>query len=97
MPTPNPVSHADHRRLAALAQTLAERRSASNSYVNVKVSAQGAIQPEVNVTPDTTQEDIDRMTALAISSVTAIMAESPEQPPKAEKAKTVHIHTKAAK
>ena len=73
MPTPNQVSHADHRRLAALAQTLADRRSGSNSYVNVKVSAQGVPQPDVNVTPDTTEEDLDRMTDLAIKAVSRIM------------------------
>ena len=78
----NGVSHADHRRLAALAQTLADRRSASASYVNVKVSAQGVLQPDVNVTPDTTEDDLDRMTQLAIRSVAAIMEASPPKPDK---------------
>ena len=74
MTTPNVhPSAADHRRLAALAQTLADRRSASSSYVNVKVSAQGVPQPDVNVTPDTTEDDLDRMTDLAIKAVSRIM------------------------
>ena len=62
--------------VSELAKTLAERRSAATAYVNVKVSAQGAMQPDVNVTPDTTEADIDRMTELAMRSVAAIMAES---------------------
>lgn len=62
--------------VSELAKTLAERRSAATAYVNVKVSAQGALQPDVNVTPDTTQDDIDRMTKLALSSVASIMAQS---------------------
>ena len=62
--------------VSELAKTLAERRSAATAYVNVKVSAQGAMQPDVNVTPDTTEADIDRMTGLAMRSVAAIMAES---------------------
>ena len=60
-------------RLHDLARTLAERRSAVSSYVLVKVSAQGALQPEVNITPDTTQEDAQRMTRIAIEQVQAIM------------------------
>lgn len=59
--------------VSELAKTLAERRSAATAYVNVKVSAQGAMQPDVNVTPDTTQADIDRMTDLALRSVSKIM------------------------
>ena len=70
--------------VSELAKTLAERRSAATAYVNVKVSAQGAMQPDVNVTPDTTEADIDRMTALAIRSVAAIMAESQEPDRKAQ-------------
>lgn len=62
--------------VSELARTLAERRSAATAYVNVKVSAQGALQPDVNVTPDTTEADIDRMTELALKSVAAIMAQS---------------------
>lgn len=62
--------------VSELAKTLAERRSAATAYVNVKVSAQGALQPDVNVTPDTTENDIDRMTTLALKSVAQIMAQS---------------------
>ena len=62
--------------VSELAKTLAERRSAATAYVNVKVSAQGALQPDVNVTPDTSEGDIDRMTELALKSVAAIMAQS---------------------
>lgn len=62
--------------VSELARTLAERRSAATAYVNVKVSAQGALQPDVNVTPDTTEADIDRMTELALRSVAAIMKQS---------------------
>ena len=62
--------------VSELAKTLAERRSAATAYVNIKVSAQGALQPDVNVTPDTTNTDIERMTKLALSSVAAIMAQS---------------------
>ena len=60
--------------MGELATILAERRSAATAYVNVKVSAQGALQPDVNVTPDTTETDIDEMTRLALRSVAAIMA-----------------------
>lgn len=59
--------------VSELAKTLAERRSGTTSYVLVKVSAQGALQPEVNITPDTLPEDADRMTAIAIKQVQAIM------------------------
>ena len=62
--------------VSELAKTLAERRSAATAYVNIKVSAQGALQPDVNVTPDTTQADIDRMTKLALGSVETIMKAS---------------------
>lgn len=61
-------------RMGELALALAERRSASTAYVNTKVSAQGALQPEVNVTPDTTREDIERMVDLNLFAVTSIMA-----------------------
>ena len=69
-------SQADHRRLATLAQTLAERRSASSASVTIKVAANGTPQPEVVVTPDTTEDDLDRMTALAIKSVARIVKET---------------------
>ena len=59
--------------VSELARTLAERRSAATAYVNVKVSAQGALQPEVNITPDTSEADADRMAAIAIKQVQAIM------------------------
>ena len=61
--------------VSELARTLAERRSAATAYVNVKVSAQGALQPDVNVTPDTTQDDMDRMVKIAQSAVTTLMAD----------------------
>lgn len=79
-----------------MAQTLAERRSASNSYVNVKVSAQGVPQPDVNITPDTTQEDVDRMTDLAIYSVARIMAATAPEPKPEKKTTVVHVRPKAA-
>lgn len=62
--------------ISGLATILAERRSAATACVNIKVSAQGAMQPDVNVTPDTTEVDIDRMTRLALRSVKEIMAAS---------------------
>lgn len=62
--------------VSELARTLAERRSAATAYVNIKVSAQGALQPDVNVTPDTTAEDAERMTTIALAQVVRIMAES---------------------
>ena len=77
MSDPKPSSASPRRiTVSDLAKTLAERRSAATAYVNIKVSAQGALQPDVNVTPDTTQDDIDRMTQLALSSVATIMAQS---------------------
>lgn len=60
--------------VSELARTLAERRSAATAYVNVKVSAQGALQPDVNVTPDTSQEDMHRMVTLALDAVRTLMA-----------------------
>lgn len=74
-------SQADHRRLATLAQTLAtlaqtlaERRSASSASVTAKVASNGTWHGEASTTADTTEEDIDRMTRLAIRSVAEIAA-----------------------
>lgn len=66
--------------VSELARTLAERRSAATAYVNVKVSAQGALQPDVNITPDTSAEDMRRMVALAMEAVAAIMADAAPKP-----------------
>jgi hypothetical protein len=62
--------------VSELARTLAERRSAATAYINVKVSAQGALQPDVNVTPDTSEDDMQRMVRLAKWAVNEIMAEA---------------------
>jgi len=62
--------------VSELARTLAERRSAATAYVNVKVSAQGALQPDVNVTPDTSRDDVTRMVELAKWAVLELMADA---------------------
>lgn len=71
---PSAPSH--RTSVSELAKLLAERRSAASASVTVKVAANGTPQPEVVVTPDTTEADIDRMTALAIRSVTRIVKET---------------------
>jgi len=77
---PNEHHRTPTQHIAELAHTLAERRSAGGTYVNIKVSAQGSLQPDVNVTPDTDEEELRRMTAMALDSVAEIMAHSTAKP-----------------
>jgi hypothetical protein len=74
--------------VSRLAEMLAERRSAASASVNIKGSAQGVAQPDVTVTPDTTREDVKRMTELALWSFEQIMTATakpePEPEPKPE-------------
>ena len=72
----NDPQKAKRTTVSELAKTLAEKRSAASASVTVKVSAQGALQPEVVVTPDTTRDDIERMTELARWSVAEIMKDA---------------------
>lgn len=60
--------------VSELAKILAERRSAASAYVNLKGSAAGMAQPDVNITPDTTEEDVDRMTRLALRAFSELMS-----------------------
>lgn len=88
--TEEPKRMTPTERLHDLAHTLAERRSAATSYVNIKVSAQGALQPDVNITPDTQEEDADRMTAIALKQVNAIMQAAGNGKPPTETKGTKH-------
>ena len=62
--------------VSRLAEIMAERRSAANAYVNIKGSAQGVAQPDVNITPDTTEADVDRMTEYALKAFARIIDET---------------------
>jgi hypothetical protein len=62
--------------VSELARLLAERRNTATATVEIKIMAGNVVAPSVTVTPDTTAEEIDRMTDLALRAFTAILAET---------------------
>jgi intein-encoded DNA endonuclease-like protein len=62
--------------VSELARTLAERGQRASASVTVKVMSGGVVAPDITVTPDTTEEEIDRMTALALRSLSKIVLET---------------------
>ena len=60
--------------VSELARLLAERRNTATATVEIKIMAGNVVAPSVTVTPDTTAEEIDRMTDLALGSFTRILA-----------------------
>jgi hypothetical protein len=60
--------------VSELARLLAERRTTATATVEIKIMAGNVVAPSVTVTPDTTAEEIDRMTDLALGSFTRILA-----------------------
>ena len=81
-------------RMGEVAKLLAERRSAATAYVNIKGSAQGVAQPDVNITPDTLPEDAERMTALALECYARIISETNGAAPAKPEKKTTVVHVR---